>query len=398
MDSEKDLLRRDLSKAETKEEVENVMESAKDYGHDDIIALAETKLKDILAKAEAAETTPPSQVSQVQAMGGDVAVAEGMTDTKDAEIDAVEADAETRIKKVEAAGAAQAPERPPIPPLPEKSVMAENIVAPAETAEDEVKTKKFTELQTRFDQMIEKKATDPENPVNKVSLAIATDKEVLGKVARSMGTDGAKTSRLGITQAQLERALPDLLEKGLMSSEDYGIYISLSAYIQTGIKSSKPDMPRLNKLMEMTPIKVLDKAAGESPRLGNVLDDWYAASQEEIAKEKASPRKSDEKILTLVSNAGRFSPKEELATLVPETVDGYLKSNSNIVRLRQEDGTYPVIGNLYEIGFADQAERILEKGLSNGSISPNTILEYQKKGYIASEKGKAMLDKAGFLS
>ena len=131
--------------------------------------------------------------------------------------------------------------------------------------------------------------------------------------------------------------------------------------------------------------------------MGGVLDDWYTGSQEEIAKEKVSQRRDDAKMLGLISNAGRFSAKEEMPGVATETVDGYLKNGYNIGRLRQEDGSYPVLENLCRSGFSDQAERILQKGLSSGLVYSDTIFEYTKKGYITPEKAKAILDKAGRL-
>ena len=62
--------------------------------------LAEEKLKALLAKAESAITTPASQISQVEKMGGSVAEINERTKDVDDQIAQVEADTASRIQKV----------------------------------------------------------------------------------------------------------------------------------------------------------------------------------------------------------------------------------------------------------------------------------------------------------
>lgn len=97
---EQDLLTRDLSKAETKEEVERVVEDAELLGHEDIVGLAKQKLEAISAKAHTVETTAPSQNSQVESVGGSTEEVEKRTEAVDSKIDEVKAEAEQEIAEV----------------------------------------------------------------------------------------------------------------------------------------------------------------------------------------------------------------------------------------------------------------------------------------------------------
>lgn len=101
MDTEKDFLKRDLGKAETKEEIEKLIDDAETMGHEDIAKMAKEKLTAVLAKAEAAETTSPAQGSQVESMGGSVDEVVKRTESVDAEIDAVKAETEQKIAAVQ---------------------------------------------------------------------------------------------------------------------------------------------------------------------------------------------------------------------------------------------------------------------------------------------------------
>ncbi len=101
MDSEKDLLKRDLGKAESKEEIESLIDDAEAMGgHEDVVELARKKLEAVLAKAQAVETTPPAQITQVEGMGGSADEIGKRTEVVDAQIDAVKTDTESRIAEV----------------------------------------------------------------------------------------------------------------------------------------------------------------------------------------------------------------------------------------------------------------------------------------------------------
>lgn len=101
MDSEKDLLKRDLGKAESKEEIESLIDDAEAMGgHEDVVELARKKLEAVLAKAQSVETTPPAQITQVESMGGSADEIGKRTEAVDAQIDAVKTDTESRIAEV----------------------------------------------------------------------------------------------------------------------------------------------------------------------------------------------------------------------------------------------------------------------------------------------------------
>lgn len=101
MDTEKDFLKKDLGKAETKEEIEKLIDDAETMGHEDIAEMAKEKLAAVLAKAEAVETTSPAQVSQVESMGGSVDEVAKRTEGVDEEIEAVKAETEQKIAGVQ---------------------------------------------------------------------------------------------------------------------------------------------------------------------------------------------------------------------------------------------------------------------------------------------------------
>ena len=101
MDSEKDLLKRDLGKAESKEEIESLIDDAEAMGgHEDVVELARKKLEAVLAKAQSVETTPPAQITQVESIGGSADEIGKRTEAVDAQIDAVKTDTESRIAEV----------------------------------------------------------------------------------------------------------------------------------------------------------------------------------------------------------------------------------------------------------------------------------------------------------
>ena len=100
MDFKRESLEDDLDKAEEEKAIKEVAEEARDLGYEDIMRLAEEKLKALLAKAESAITTPASQISQVEKMGGSVAEINERTKDVDDQIAQVEADTASRIQKV----------------------------------------------------------------------------------------------------------------------------------------------------------------------------------------------------------------------------------------------------------------------------------------------------------
>lgn len=312
-------------------------------------------------------------------------------------------------------------EKPSIPPLPPKNVekspeptdqsetptveasqeeapeSTEKAINSVEAAENDRKQKAFDKLRAQYDKDLEEKANDPENPLNKISAALIKDKEAFSKIVSGAGygnLDRYTVRYAGVQQDSLEKALPNMLDKGMISPEEYASYLAMTSYEGNG---NSLNMPRLNRLIAETPVRILYELIADRNSFEIILDEWYKKTQTEIKKEKGLPRSDAEKVLKLVSSVERFSEKEEASEYVSSAVDTYMKSYSNISRLGQEDGSYPVLENLYEAGFSDQADKILEKGFSDGSIHRGAILEYQKKGYITEQKAKDMYEKRGLL-
>lgn len=346
------------------------------------------RLSESATAAQESHKLSSSQVSRVEEMNGSIASVEANERETNAKIEQVQAETAAQIAEVKGESTSTV-ERPPVPPLPEKNVET-GVVNSGEIIEDP-KQKAFDEMRARFDEDAEKKTADPENPANKLSGV--TDKTMKEVLIRSIQYGGKDISRFGVDQKQLEAALPDLYKKGVIDARTYSNYILANAYERNSLR-----IPEITQMFEGIPLNVINEIEGSNSQMGGVIDEWHEKTFAEIKTEQASPRRDDGKILNLLSNAGRFSQKEEVAGMVTETVNAYLKGGYNISRLRIEGGMYPAtIGNLYEMGFPDEANRILEKGLSGGAIYSNDIFEYQKKGYITEEQAKAMLDKAGRL-
>lgn len=101
MDREKELLKQDLSKLETAEEVEKLREDAELLGHEDIVELAKQKLGEIENKAKTIETTSESQISQVNEYGGSNEEIIKRTGEVDQKIEEVKTQTQEKITKVQ---------------------------------------------------------------------------------------------------------------------------------------------------------------------------------------------------------------------------------------------------------------------------------------------------------
>lgn len=101
MGQEKDLLKKELGGLEKKEEIEKFAEDAELLGHEDIVELAKQKLLEISKKAESAEQTSESQVSQIGTMEGSVEEVNNRTVEVDKKIKEVKTESEEKIKEVQ---------------------------------------------------------------------------------------------------------------------------------------------------------------------------------------------------------------------------------------------------------------------------------------------------------
>ena len=101
MDSEKDLLKQDLSNQEKPEEIKKFIEDAELLGHEDIAELGRKKLQEILEKADSIEKTSENQVAQVESMGGTGAEVSERTKEVDQKIEEVKIQTQEKITEVE---------------------------------------------------------------------------------------------------------------------------------------------------------------------------------------------------------------------------------------------------------------------------------------------------------
>jgi len=184
MDSEKDFLKRDLGNAESKEEIEKLIDDAETMGHDDIVEMAKEKLAAILVQAKAAETTPPAQVSQVESMGGSVDEVAKRTEDVDAEIDAVKKEAAEKIAEVKGGTASEEK------PSKEKIITNEEKATELKTESslEKVETIKVSELKPGdiiinvSEQMIDQTGTPVVGPFTFAGFNSSLDKEKSPKV------------------------------------------------------------------------------------------------------------------------------------------------------------------------------------------------------------------------
>jgi hypothetical protein len=104
MDSEKDLLRKDLKNQKTPEEIKKFVEDAELLGHEDITELGRKKLQEISEKADQVEKTSESRISQVNELGGSDEELKKRTGEVDAKIEEVKEDTQNKIKNIEDQG------------------------------------------------------------------------------------------------------------------------------------------------------------------------------------------------------------------------------------------------------------------------------------------------------
>jgi hypothetical protein len=104
MDSEKDLLRKDLESQKTPEEINKFVEDAELLGHEDIAELGRKKLQEISEKANQVEKTSESQISQVNEIGGSNEELNQRTGEVDKKIEEVKEDTQNKIKNIENQG------------------------------------------------------------------------------------------------------------------------------------------------------------------------------------------------------------------------------------------------------------------------------------------------------
>gem|GEM_PF-5289800 len=104
MDSEKELLKKDLANQEKPKDIENFVKDAELYGHEDIAELGRKKLQEILNEVNYIKETSESQDSQVESMGGNTGEVEERTKEVDQKIGDVKAETAGKIEAVQNQG------------------------------------------------------------------------------------------------------------------------------------------------------------------------------------------------------------------------------------------------------------------------------------------------------
>ncbi len=104
MPTEQEILKKDLSKLENKEEIEKFIEDAAMLGHEDIASLAKEKLLTINKKAESIKGTPSSLISQAENLGGSQDEIEKRTGEVDKKIEKIELEVVQKVEEVKNAG------------------------------------------------------------------------------------------------------------------------------------------------------------------------------------------------------------------------------------------------------------------------------------------------------
>jgi|GEM_PF-4897660 len=106
MDSEKNLLKKELATLEKKEDIEKFFEDVEVMGgHDDVVELAKEKIAALGATADVLETTSESQEKQIEELGGSDEQVEALTVKSNDKIETVKVTAEKKILAVNEGGA-----------------------------------------------------------------------------------------------------------------------------------------------------------------------------------------------------------------------------------------------------------------------------------------------------
>ncbi|MES2023250.1 MAG: hypothetical protein V4439_01055 [Patescibacteria group bacterium] len=267
------------------------------------------------------------------------------------------------------------------------------------------KQEKFNQFQKWFDEESKKKSENPESLVNRISKSSEGYKEILNEQINNLSTSSSDynlKNKFNTTREELELSLPELYQKGVLSEDRYAYYIKMQS-----LDGNNLQIQKLNQFVENTPSEVLNKLRSKDQNLKSLLDNWNESISKEIGKELGNKTelnsgtetfREPEKLLNLVSSAARFQNKDKVKETVAKVVDAYLTSSSNLGKIRSKQDTFPVLENLCQAGFSDQALKIAEKGITQGSLGYSAIFQLKQKGYISEVQAKDLLEKVGKLN
>lgn len=248
----------------------------------------------------------------------------------------------------------------------------------------------------KFNKDEEFRLNNPESLVNKL---VSADKTSLSRLQRYMksGLDRdtqQELYKLHIDYVEFDKRLPELLEKGLVDESSYANYLFQEAY--RGGNGNSVDMLRMDELLSDMPIETINKLADSLRQLDDPINDWFKSRLERIdirLKEKTKLNdgrevvKDPADLLTTVSNVIRFNNDDpELKLALKEAIDSFRISPTGSVLKRS-----PVIENLFQAGFSEEASELVKMGVDKGFISNSSVLEYNKKGYLADDQARKLL-------
>jgi hypothetical protein len=418
MQSEKDLLQNDLSKLEENKDTAGLEQFAEDaslLGYEDVATKARESIQKINEASAAIETISAAEATNVENLGGTTQELSVRTGEVDQKIENVKKDATQEIESLKAESEGNQsneslPQSVSETALEQKTEMqpeGAQGIAPQSEAEKSAQEAMEAQKQKKFESFknwragdVETEKNNPDNPINKVLKAAEENKEIMKDVLSSTGYntfDSLIKNKLNLTPEQLDAAMPDLYEKGLVPIESYRYYLNMKS-----LNGNSVNLPKVNQMVEIMPKELVMKLT-EDKMSENILNAWQDGVSNEIAKEL---KKEDEwtksyenplKLITLVANAARFEDKASIEATVDKVVEAYTNNNPNFGQLQnRQDGSFPVLENLCEAGFTEQALKIMEKGLGKG-LPTKPIWELHEKGYISEEQVKELFNKNGML-
>lgn len=362
------------------EEAMTEAEGSYDMETAELVKQALDRVNGVSEKIDTAEEIPEATEKRVEDLGGSKEIVEEKLGENTDKMEELKEDTQEKVNEVESG----------------ESNDSEEV--------KQNKQKKFEQFEQWFKSDFEKEQENPDKLVNKISKSAEEYKDVLNEQMSSLGYGSFNQSlkeKFNTTPQELESALPELYKKGLISKEKYAYYI-----MHESLNGNNLNILKLNSLVENTSPDILDELQNNDQNLTSMLGSWHSSISNEIKKELNNKAPSNsgtemfrepEKLLSLVSNAARFENKESVQEIVEKVVDEYLTSGSNINRLKSKTGdTFPVLENLCDAGFTDQAIKIMEKSLGKG-MPTKPIFELMKKGFITEEQAKGIMDRAGKL-
>lgn len=353
MDSEKDLLKKELPTLNTPESVESFIKDVEDIGgNEDIVALAKEKLASLQSKVQQIEENPKSQTEGIENLGGNPADLAEKTKEVDSKIEEVKAEASKQIEEVQ------------------KDASSEEITAPQAV--------NITQ-QEGFEQpsfLTEKGKQEKFDALESEFLKFYTEEP---KQEYSFNKLNADLNIVLYKPAEATKIL-----EGLPS----------------GIIEQLKDGQK-NPLAAATINEWKKTVGGQIGKLSNERVNIYNKQKEVVGTMASQP----EEYLATVSNAARFVPREISEKFVKDAVENFTseeRRNTSGARFlianeqsrKQRDN---IIRNLFESGYNTEVKSFLSSELKSKQMVPQEIFKLSKNGFLTKEEVKDILDSSGYL-